>query len=64
MIPENIEYVKIFFFDYNDKNNSIVNNLPSHIKQITINIPSKVYYLKNIPFGCKVVNEKGIEIVL
>ena len=63
MIPENIEYLKIFF-DEDDEYNSTVTNLPFHIKQITINIASKVHYLKKNPLGCRVVNKKGIEILL
>jgi hypothetical protein len=61
-IPENIENIYIIFYGYGY--DSIIDNIPCHIKQIKINDRDKINYLKKIPFGCKVVDNKDNEIFL
>ena len=61
-IPENIENIEIVFL--NNENDSMIENIPCHIKQIKINERHRINYLKKIPFGCKVVDEEEKEIFL
>jgi hypothetical protein len=62
-IPNSIEFLNIFFW-LDDKYNQLIENIPSNVKEIKINHRNKAYYLKKIPFGCKVVDESGKEIFL
>jgi hypothetical protein len=61
-IPENIECIYIIFYGYGY--DSIIDNIPCHIKQIKINDRDGVEYLKKIPFGCKVLDMEEKEIFL
>ena len=61
-IPDFVETIIISFYypnipkpNNNDKNNKKVNNLPSTIKKIMINIPEKINFIK-VPFGCVVTD--------
>jgi hypothetical protein len=72
-IPNNVEYLNINFyykqdenanFYYLDAHNEVIDNPPSNIKKITTNTLEKPHYLKKIPFGCKLVNYLGNEIIL
>lgn len=58
--PE-IENLIINFHD-NPRYNKPINNLSSNVKIITINYDSCIYYLKKIPFGCKIMNKQNKEI--
>lgn len=61
-IPENIKKIKIIFNDL-DEYYSAVDNLPPNIKEITIK-KNKFRYLKKVPFGCKILDETGAEIII
>jgi hypothetical protein len=62
-IPNSIEFLNIFF-SVDDFYNEPIENIASNVKEIKINLVSKVHYLKKIPFGCKVVDKLGKEIFL
>ncbi len=62
-IPKTIEFINIYF-DRSDLYNETIENIPSNVKEIRINKPEKVHYLKKNPFGCKVVDGLGNEIFL
>jgi hypothetical protein len=61
-IPQFIKNIKIIFY-HDDKYNEPIDNIPYHIEKITINDKTKAHYLKKIPWGCKVFDEKGEEIM-
>lgn len=62
-LPNKIEQIKIFFYDY-DKQNETIYNLPSNIKKIIVNSALNIHRLKKIPFDCKVYDEEENEIFL
>ena len=62
-IPESVENINIYFHSMVEKNETIENILPT-IKQIKVNDKNKLYLIKKIPFGCKLVDEKDREIFL
>jgi hypothetical protein len=63
-IPNSIEFLNIIFCE-EDMFNEPIENPPANLKEIRINEPDKVDYLKKIPFGCKVVDKSsGEEIFL
>jgi hypothetical protein len=68
-IPNNVEYINIYFYgdeDYYDDGpyNETIENIPLNVKEIRINRRDKAHCLRKIPFGCKVVDKLGKEIFL
>jgi hypothetical protein len=49
-IPSNIQYINIFFDNY-DLVNEAIENIPLNVKKIKIDNIKKIHYLKKIPFG-------------
>ncbi len=62
-IPNSIEFLNITFCD-DDKYNKAIDNLPLNVKKIRINRSDRLHNLKKIPFGCKVIDKSGNEILL
>jgi hypothetical protein len=54
-IPNCIEVLQIYF-EYYDVYNKNIDNIPSSVKKIIIDSPSKIKFISKIPFGCTVVD--------
>ena len=53
-IPNNIEYLTIYF-DPRNKINDLIENIPCGIREINVMLPEHISYLKKIPFGCRIM---------
>lgn len=59
-IPDNVQFLRIVFHNNSTKEDSMIENIPPTIKQITIYGAKNKKFIKKIPFGCELIIKEQI----